>query len=85
VAFTFVDEIKELTDEFAAALLSVQFDGLEHWTVVFNKAVVGGNGTPNRKDVVAQRTILWVKVAEAWQKLHEISVLNGIQEGVGVC
>ena len=70
MALPFVDEVKELSDQFATAFVAVEVDVLQNRTVVFDKSVARGNLAPDREDVIPAGTILRVKVAKTGQELQ---------------
>lgn len=64
MAFTFVDKIEELADEFAAGFFFIKVDRFKHWAVVFDKSVSPANRAPCIEDVIPAGTIGGIKVAK---------------------
>ncbi len=64
-ALAFVGEVKELVNNFGAALFFIQFSWLEYWTVPFDKTITARHFAPFREDVIPRRAILGQEVAKA--------------------
>ena len=82
VSIAFVDEVEELSEEFAAAFFLIDLDGFEGWSVVFGESVAGCGFSPVFEDVVLFRTIVGVEVAEAGKRVH--GMRGGSLVGVGL-
>src|SRR6266480_3649788 len=70
LAFAFVGEVEELSDDFVATFLFVELGRLEHGAVPFHKAIAARDFAPFRKNIISRRAIAWQKVAKTGQWLH---------------
>src|SRR5260370_38980956 len=60
----FVDKIKELIDDFIAALFFVQLSWLEERAIPFDEAIAPSHFAPARENVIARRAIVGQEIAK---------------------
>src|SRR4051812_46289642 len=63
-AFPFVSEIEKLSDNFVAALSSVEFGRLEVWAIPLDEAIPARDFTPLGKDVIANGAVVREEIAK---------------------
>ncbi len=72
MAFAFVDEIEELSEQLTPAFLLINLYRFECWSVVLGESVAGRRFFPVLEDVVTFGAIVGVEVTETGKRIHGV-------------
>ncbi len=83
VAIALVPKGIQLLDDLVAAFLGVQLQGFERRPIVLLEGIARGNAPPRGEDVIAERQVFRVEIAEAGERfpLHHNNLAHRREAG----